>query len=82
MDLDEELETYKTRRDELLRDEGKWVLIRGNRIVGIWHTFGKALAAGYKEFGIVEPFLVKQILAVEPIHRFVRGIPAIRRRED
>lgn len=81
MALEKELETYNAHRDELLRDEGKWVVIHGDRIAGIGKTYEEAIEAGYKEFGL-NLFLVKQILVVEPVHHVARGIPMIRHQED
>jgi hypothetical protein len=74
MALEQELETYNAHRDELLRDEGKFVVIRGDRVAGVWQTYEDALKAGYNEFKL-EPFMVKQILVVEPIHYVTRGTP-------
>ena len=62
--LANELATYEWHKDELVRPhEGKFVLIHGEDIAGIWDTYQDALAAGYKQFGL-EPFLVKQVLGV------------------
>ena len=68
------METYNARRDELLPREGEFVVIKGDRIAGIWQTYEDALKAGYNEFKL-EPFMVKQILAVEPVHYVTRGTP-------
>jgi hypothetical protein len=74
MALEKELETYNAHRDELLQHEGRFVVIHGDRIAGIWQTYEDALKAGYTEFKLV-PFMVKQILAVEPIHYVASGTP-------
>lgn len=74
MALEKELETYNAHRDELLQHEGKFVVIQGNHVAGIWQTYEDALKAGYNEFKL-ESFMVKQILAVEPIHYVTRGTP-------
>src|SRR5438067_1292851 len=46
--------------------EGEHVLIKDQEVVGFFPTRDDALMTGYTRFGIV-PFLVKQILQVEPI---------------
>ncbi len=65
MALELELETYQRKLPELLEHEGKFVLIRGEEVAGVWKTEERALAAAYKRFGPRVPFLVKKIQAVE-----------------
>ncbi len=66
-----ELETYERRRETLLvQAEGKWVLIRGDQVVGTFDTNMDAVADGYRRFGNV-PFMVKQILRVETPENFI-----------
>ena len=63
--LKRELDTYAAHRDELLREaHGKFVLIHGTELAGIYDSQMAAIAAGYGRFGNV-PFLVKQIVPVE-----------------
>jgi len=63
--LDEELRTYEKHRAKLLSDsEGKYVLVKGQRLVDVYESQEEALKRGYQEFGN-EPFLVKQIVEVE-----------------
>lgn len=63
--LHEELDTYKAKKDELLRTApGKYVLIHKDRVVGTFDTRGDAISQGYRQFGNV-PFLTKKIEAVE-----------------
>lgn len=73
MALELELATYRAHLPAILEHEGKWAVVYGDRIAGIWQTFEDALQAGYGEFGLT-PFLVKQIHAVEPILYFTRSI--------
>ena len=69
--LKSELETYERRRETLLvQAEGKWVLIRGDQVVGTFDTNMDAVADGYRRFGNV-PFMVKQILRVETPENFI-----------
>lgn len=62
--LETELKTYADHRDELLAQEGRFVLIHGNQIVGAYDSQADAVTQGYKQFGNV-PFLVKQIMRIE-----------------
>ena len=65
--LDEELRTYESHKAELLTtDKGKFVLIKRDKVVGIFVAEEDALDRGYREFGR-PPFLVKQILEVDPV---------------
>lgn len=67
MALEKELATYKARLEELCPQEGRFVLICGDDVAGIWETYQDALQAGYQKFGL-NPFLVKQILWTELVH--------------
>jgi hypothetical protein len=70
--LEKEIESYKIRLPELLQDEGKFVLIHGSDLVGIYPDYEKALTEGYERFGTT-PFLVKRINAVEKVLNFSRA---------
>lgn len=60
-----ELNTYEQHRDELLETaEGKFVLIHGTEVAGMYEAQMDAINEGYWRFGNV-PFLVKHILKVE-----------------
>ncbi len=67
--LDSELKTYEDHKDELLKhNEGKYVLIKSNNIVGAFDTKLDAVAVGHQQFG-PGPFLVKKVARVEkPVH--------------
>ena len=77
MALEKELATYKSKLAELKVHEGKYVLIQGENIVDTFTSYEDALKEGYKEFG-TSPFLVKQILAVEPVFSFTRPVGPVR----
>lgn len=63
--LEQELKAYDAHRDELLGAAlGKYVLVHGGQLSGIFESRQDAIEAGYKQFGNV-PFLVKQVLEVE-----------------
>ena len=68
--LEKELETYAARRSELLaRARGKFVLIKGERVVDLFDTEDEALARGYHEF-VPEAFLVRQIVDVDVVETY------------
>jgi hypothetical protein len=48
--------------------EGKWVLIKGEEIVGIWDTRDEAKAVALERFPM-QDILVQQILTREPVLR-------------
>ena len=62
-----------TRKNWSAAHEGKFVLIHGNEIAGVWDTYQDALGAGYRQFGL-DPFLVKQILSIERVQFFTRDL--------
>lgn len=66
MALEKEYETYQNKRQELLKDEGKFVVIHGDEIAGVWSTWEEALDAGYGKYGLT-PFMVQHIEAVDTI---------------
>ncbi|MFL6199301.1 MAG: hypothetical protein ACJ76J_09005 [Thermoanaerobaculia bacterium] len=74
MDLEKELAVYRSKLPELKAEyEGKFVLIHGDQVVDFFSSYDDAIKAGYSRFGL-EPFLVKQIHALEQaqfISRFV-----------
>ena len=65
--LAEEVRTYEAHLPEWLDREGQFVLIKGSRVLGFYVRDREALEAGYEQIG-AGPFLVKQILAQEPIY--------------
>jgi hypothetical protein len=78
MTLDQELQTYRKALPKLLPQEGKFALVHGTEIAGTYGTYEDALQAGYDRFGL-EPFLVKQVQAVERVQFLTRDVvPACR----
>lgn len=78
MALEKELNTYRSKLQELKANEGKFVLIHGDEVVEIYDTYEDAIKQGYSRFGL-DPFLVKQIHAIEQaqfISRMVTPVPA------
>jgi hypothetical protein len=64
MPLETELATYRASLPALKPEEGKFVLIQGEEIVGTFHSWEAAVKTGYERFKF-DPFLVKQIQTFE-----------------
>ena len=58
---------------ELLPEEGRFVLVHGDEIGGIWDTYLDALKAGYELYGL-EAFMVKRIAWAETVQKFTRNL--------
>ncbi len=75
--LDAETATFQEHRDELLGSaEGKFVLVKGEQVVGVYDSKRDAITEGYRRFGNT-PFLVKQVLKVETPQNFVSQLLGI-----
>ncbi len=71
-----ELSTYKTLLPTLLakpENQGKYALIHGENLLGVYTAYEDALKTGYERCGI-EPFLVKKISAAEQTYFFTRDL--------
>jgi hypothetical protein len=68
-----ELATYASKLPELQAESGKFVLIKGDNVEGVFDTYADALNFGYQKFKL-EKFLVKQIGPAENIHFFSRDL--------
>lgn len=73
MALERELQTYKRKLAELAPQEGRYVLIHEDEVVGVYTSYEDALKEGYDKFGLT-PFLVKKIQAVEQVQYVTRYI--------
>ena len=63
--LNTELHSFAEKLPELLREaEGKFALIKGSKLLGIYDTELTAIRAGYEKLGN-EAFLVKRIVEAE-----------------
>jgi hypothetical protein len=71
--LSKELATFERLRGELLSAPGKFAVIHGDELAGVFETYADALQAGYQKFGL-SSFLVKQILQHERILFFTKDI--------
>jgi len=64
--LDKEIATYREHFQELLAHEGKYVLIVGEEIIGLYDTREEAIRAGYERFGPI-PLLARKISREEEV---------------
>jgi len=67
MAFEKELETYRRALPDWIEQEGRWTLILGDEIGGVFDSREEATDQGYEKFGLAQ-FLVKQIHQVEPIY--------------
>jgi hypothetical protein len=65
-----EWNTYRQEVGRLLAEgnANRWVLLKGEQLLGIWDTQEEALTAGYQRF-LRQPFLVHQVQDCEPLLR-------------
>jgi hypothetical protein len=68
--ITQEWDVYRREVGRLIAEghEGKWVLIKGEEIIGLFDNRAQAMDMGYDRF-LGQPFLVKQILTREPVSR-------------
>lgn len=71
--LAKELEFFEKNLSSLMKDEGKYALILGDELLGIFGTYEDALNAGYKKAQL-KPFLVKKITGPQTVAYFSRDI--------
>jgi hypothetical protein len=71
MALETELKTYETNIGTWTEHNGKFVLIHGDQVVDFFVAYEDAIKAGYQKYGL-EPFLVKQINAINAVQYITR----------
>jgi len=71
--LEQDLKKYQELLPSLTANEGKFALIYGAELKGIYEAYADALAAGYTAAGL-NPFLVKRINQVEVNSYFTRDM--------
>jgi len=72
--LSEELQYFSSIKDELLGNgPGKYALIKGQELKGLFETETDAVHQGFNFFGNV-PFLVKRVTEVEPAYNFTSNL--------
>ena len=64
--IEQEWNTFRRERPRLLAEghEGRWVLVKGDSIIGIWDSRHEACHQGYKRY-LRAGFLVHQLQYVE-----------------
>lgn len=72
MALEKEIETYNAQLPNLLAEQGKFVVIQGEKVIGTFVTYEDALKCGYEKCGL-KPFW-KKIQAVEQVQFFSRDL--------
>lgn len=73
MALEKELEIYRQKLPGLLDQEGKFVVISGDQVLGVYVSYEDAIKIAYEKCGL-KPFLVKKIQAVEQVQYFSRDL--------
>jgi hypothetical protein len=74
--ITEEIATYRNQLPQLLREQaGRFVLIKGADILGIFPDRSAASREGYRRFGAIVPFLVRQIADPEPVVYLPNVVP-------
>ncbi|MCG3127789.1 MAG: hypothetical protein CHACPFDD_02661 [Phycisphaerae bacterium] len=69
MALELELKFYEEKREELLKNhEGKYVLIKGSKLIDAFDTAAAAFEAGVAQFGS-QPILIKRVVRDESVDR-------------
>jgi len=71
--LEKELATYQRELPALIKDEGRFVVIKGDDVIDVFDSYADAMKFAYARFGL-EPFFVKKISAIEQAHFFTRNI--------
>ena len=61
---------YRSEVPRLLAEghEGKWILLKGEEILGIWETEAQARAVAVERY-LMQPIVIRQILEHEPLLR-------------
>lgn len=77
MPLEVEQRTYDRELSTLIKSAGKFALVEGERVVGVYDTYDDALKVGYDSFGL-KPFMVKRIEVIPTAHCFTRDLDLCR----
>lgn len=60
--------TFETVKERLLAEHrGKFVLIHGSEVIGVFDTQGDALVEGYRRFGYVDLFTKRLVRRERPL---------------
>src|SRR5438477_13178672 len=76
MALEREMETYRRELPRLLAEghKGKFVLIKGETVHGIWDTQEEAIRQGYERLDLNEGFLAHEITDRPKVYYFSRNV--------
>ena len=69
--LETELKTYHEMLPSLLGQAGKYAVLKGAEVIGVYDSYEDALKFGYEKFKL-DPFLVKRITPAEQVSYFTR----------
>ncbi len=72
-DLAAELTAYRDNLDALLKERGKYVVIKGTEIIGVYRTQQSAMKAAFRF--APGPILVKKIVEEEPVREIGHVVP-------
>ena len=67
MTFEKELATYRAALPNWADQEGRWALILGEEIAGVFDDFADAIDHGYEKYGLAH-FMVKEIHQIEPLY--------------
>ena len=73
--LKREVDTYNRLLPSLMPQQGKFALVKGDALAGVYDSYQDALTAGYEKFKL-EPFLVKQVAPAQQVAFFTRDLAA------
>ena len=71
--LQVETETFEKLLPTWSAEEGKFAVIHGEQVIGLFESYNDALAAGFAKAGL-SPFLVKQISTTGALAHFTRDL--------
>jgi hypothetical protein len=74
--LERENNAFKRELPRLLEtpgNKGKWALIHGDDLAGLYPDFDSCLAAGYERFDL-GTFMVKEVTDTPTVHYFPRNV--------
>jgi len=73
MALEKEIETYNRELPKFADQEGKFIVIQGDAVIGVYVSYEDALKMAYEKCGL-KPFLVKNIQSFEQVQFFSRDL--------
>ena len=74
--LADEMATYEQLLPSLSVEEGRFAVITGKKLIGIYSAYEDAVEAGYKACGL-NPFLVKEIATSEVLPFIDRDVAGL-----